>query len=400
MAGDRKDRTEKPTAKRKKELREQGTVARSQEVVTWVSAIAAVGMLGWVFRSASGRLSDQFHQSVGVISHPNTGSAFALLKEGFMTFALVAVPLGLGMLVAGMAANIGQVGFRPSAKVLRPKFKRLNPISGIKRMVSLTTLWETIKAILKVAFIFAVCWPAMTALAQGIAQSGGSFSDIASIGGNAAMQILRNILVAGVVIGAADYIVTRRKYLSQARMTKQEVKEEYKQQEGDQMVRATRKARMRAMSRNRAISLVTNADVVLMNPTHYAVALRYDPTKGAPEVLAKGAGNIALQIRELALDASVPVVEDPPLARALFRMCEAGDLIPGILYEAIARILAFVFGLRRRGMALGVSKVPGGETLLPAELEAADRKMVARHAAPRVLASASAGGPVGPVRMD
>lgn len=400
MAKDRDQRTEKPTARRKKDLREKGTVARSQEVVVWSGAIVAVGMLSWVVRTTGARLTDEFNQSMQVVARPSTGSAFALLKDGFMTLVIVALPLALAMMAIGLFANIAQVGFRPTAKLLAPKLNKINPLTGLKRMVSITTVWETIKALIKVMFIFAVCWPAMSALVQGISKSGGSFSDLTSIAGAAALQILRNVLVAGVVIAGADYIVTRRKYLGQARMTKQEVKEEYKQQEGDQMVRATRRARMRSMSRNRAIALVGNADVVLMNPTHYAVALKYDPEKGAPEVLAKGAGHLALRIRELALDASVPVVEDPPLTRALYRLCDVGDLIPGILFESIARVLAFIFGLRRRGLGLGVSRLPGGATLLPPELEAADQKMVQRHAAPVVLGAASAGGAIGPVRME
>jgi flagellar biosynthetic protein FlhB len=235
---------------------------------------------------------------------------------------------------------------------------------------------------------------------QGITTSGGSFNEITALGAATAMQILRNVLVAGVVIAAADYIYQRRKYMGQARMTKQEVKEEYRQQEGDQMVRSTRKARARAMSRNRVIALAGTADVVLMNPTHYAVALKYDPVKGAPEIVAKGAGEIAMKIKAVALENAVPVVEDPPLARALFRLCEIGDFIPGELYEAVARILAFVFGLKRRGLGSGVSRVPGNETVLPPDLAEADRLMLAGRRPSRFVGTASVGGPVGPVRMD
>jgi flagellar biosynthetic protein FlhB len=245
----------------------------------------------------------------------------------------------------------------------------------------------------------AVCWPVLSALAEGLSQSGGSFSDMANIGGAAAMQILRNILIAGVLIAVADYIFQRRKYNGQARMTKQEVKDEYRQQEGDQMVRSTRKARARAMSKNRIIALAGQADVVLMNPTHFAVALKYSPERGAPEVVAKGAGHLALKIKDVALENGVSVVTDPPLARALFRLCDIGDFIPGALYEAVARVLAFVFGLRRRGMGSGVHSL-GAPTELPAELADEDARMLARHRVPVPVGNAVGGGPIGPVRLD
>lgn len=400
MAGDKEQRTEKPTAKRKKELREKGTHARSPEVGVWAGAIVAVGMLAVTIKSATAQLTDIMQQVQTVIVHPDLRKAMSVAGHAFVAAVWVVAPLTFAMLAVGLAVNVAQVGFRPVPKLIAPQLKRINPLSGIKRMFSLTTVWETAKAIAKVAVIAGVCYPAVTGLVQGISTSGGSFNDILSIGAATTMQILRNILIAGVAIAAADYIWQRRKYLGQARMTKQEVKDEYRQQEGDQMIRSTRRSRARAMSRNRIIALAGVADVVVMNPTHYAVALKYDPARGAPEVTAKGAGEIALRIKAAALENGVPVVEDPPLARALYRVCDIGDFIPGVLYEAVARILAFVFGLKRRGLGRGVQRPPA-LTVLPEELAEADAKMVARHRRPVALgAAAAAGGSIGPIRMD
>ena len=400
MSGDKDQRTEKPTGKRKKELREKGTHAKSPEVAVWLSAIVAVAMLPFTIRSATGMLSDMFGQIPEIIREPDLRKAMGMVKEAFIATAFIVLPLGLVLMTVGLAANIVQVGFRPVGKLLAPKLNRVNPLSGLKRMVSLTVVWETAKAILKVGFLAFVCWPAISGLLEGITASGGSFQDMVNVGAATAMQVLRNILIAGVVIAAADYIFQRKKYLGQARMTKQEVKEEYRQQEGDQMVRSTRKARARSMSKNRIIALTANADVVLMNPTHFAVALKYDAEKGAPEVVAKGAGVIALKIREVALEHGVTVVTDPPLARALYRVCDIGEFIPGALYEAVARVLAFVFGLKRRGLGSGIQSM-GAPTALPEEFATEDAKMVLRHRIP-VAAGASAvgGGPVGPVRLD
>jgi flagellar biosynthetic protein FlhB len=400
MAGDKEQRTEKPTAKRKKELREKGTHARSTEIGTWAGAIVSVGMIGLTIRLSTAQLTSEFQQMQAVIVHPDLRKSMALAKESIISVVYIVGPLAMAMVAVGLAVNVAQVGFRPAAKLLAPKFSKINPLPGIKRMVSISTLWETAKAIIKVAFIFAVCWPAITGLVQGITMSGGSFTEITNLGAATAMQILRNVLIAGVVVSAADYIYQRRKYMGQARMTKQEVKEEYRQQEGDQMVRSARKSRMRSLSKNRIIAMAGSADVVLMNPTHYAVALKYDPEKGAPEIVAKGSGEVAMKIKAIALENTVPVVEDPPLARALFRLCEIGDFIPGDLYESVARILAFVFGLKRRGLGSGVQRIPGQETVLPPDLAEEDRRMLARRRPTRIVGTASAGGAVGPVSMD
>jgi flagellar biosynthetic protein FlhB len=169
--------------------------------------------------------------------------------------------------------------------------------------------------------------------------------------------LVRNAAAVGLVLAATDYIVQRRRMSGQLRMTRQEVKEEFRQSEGDPRVKNVLRSRQLSISRNRMIASVALADVVIVNPTHYAIALAYDPSRGAPEVVARGAGVLAAKVREEAELHHVPIVEDPPLTRTLFRCCQVGDLVPVELYEAVAHVLAFVMGLRRNAIA-GVRRAP------------------------------------------
>jgi flagellar biosynthetic protein FlhB len=172
------------------------------------------------------------------------------------------------------------------------------------------------------------------------------------------LSLIRAASVAGIVMAAADYFVVRRRTNKQLRMTKEEVKQENKNSEGDPHLKGHIRAKQMAMARNRQMADVPTADVVLVNPTHVAVALRYDPEKGAPRVIAKGKGAIAAKIRELAAQHRIPMVQDVPLARALERSVEVGQEIPGEFYGAVAKVLAFVMSLKARGSAAGMHRSP------------------------------------------
>ena len=182
--------------------------------------------------------------------------------------------------------------------------------------------------------------------------------DIAGMTATTALTIVRNVAAAGLLVAAADYAYQKRRIMKQLRMTRQELKEEFKQQEGHPEMRRAMRSRAMAISRNRMIHAVSSADVVVVNPTHFAIALRYEATKGAPQVLAKGAGVIAAAIRAQADKHGVPIVHEPVLTRALFKACDVGQLIPVELYEAVAHLLAFVFGLRSKGRAQGFHELP------------------------------------------
>jgi flagellar biosynthetic protein FlhB len=197
-----------------------------------------------------------------------------------------------------------------------------------------------------------------------------------------ATALIRNIAIAGLVMAAADYAVQRRRMGKQTRMTKQEVKQEHKQTEGDPMLKGAIRSRQLAAARNRMMSDVPTADVVLVNPTHVAVALRYDAERGAPRVVARGAGVVATAIRERAGDAEVPLVRDVPLARALYTSTTVGQEIPAELFAAVAQVLAFVISRRSRGQRGGEHRSPRHETELPPTPVAGRRRRNASGPAP------------------
>jgi flagellar biosynthetic protein FlhB len=187
---------------------------------------------------------------------------------------------------------------------------------------------------------------------------GDSLNELAAVTAKTAITMIRNVSVAALIVAAADYAVQRRRVMKDLMMTKQEVKEEFKQNEGNPEIRQAIRSRQAAISRNRMIGLVGKADVVVVNPTHYSVALKYDAEKGAPQVVAKGAGVMARRIRTEAEKHAVPIVHEPVLTRSLYRSCDLGALIPVELYEAVAQVLAFVFSLRSRGRAQGYHEMP------------------------------------------
>ena len=265
---------------------------------------------------------------------------------------LVAPVLGAAV-VLGFVGTGAQVGLGFSPKALRPKFSRVNPLAGLRRLLSPTGAWELGKQTLKLATVGWVSVHAVQRLVSTLA--GGrslSLQTAAATGAAAALALVRTAAGVGLVLALADWAYQRHRLATNLMMTKQEVKDENRQAEGDPLVKGQIRARMRRLSRLRMMAAVAQADVVVANPTHYAVALVYDRTGGgAPRVVARGAGAVALRIKAEAADHGVPVVEDPPLARAIYAACQIDDEIPRALYLAVARLLAFVYSLSavRRG---------------------------------------------------
>jgi flagellar biosynthetic protein FlhB len=286
-----------------------------------------------------------------VMAKAETGPALSLLGQWAVAGLIVVAPLLLGTMVVGVVMNVAQVGFAPSVKLLAPKFSRVSPTKGLKRLLSTTTLWETAKALLKVAVLSVVAYRAVMGIVP-VLVDGGHLSAMTTVGIVAAraMSMVRTVALVGLGLAAADYAFQRRKIQGQLRMTKQELKEEARESEGDPHMKQAIRSKQLAMSRNRMMASVAGASVVVVNPTHVSVALRYEATEGPPRVVAKGADLVAARIREEAIRHGVPIVEDVPLARTLFRACELNDVIPAELYDAVARVLAFIFGLRRRGV--------------------------------------------------
>ena len=343
------DKTEAPTAKRKREARRDGTLARSGEIVIWAQMLAA-GILIPLSVGQGARTMTGVMNQVGIeVARPDASSAVHLLGTALSSGILAIAPLAFGMMAIGLVGNFAQTGLALSGKALKPKFDRLNPKKGLKRLLSPHSVWEVAKAALKLAVLTAVAWPGIAHLGTALA-GGGQLSNtqVLAMVGSSTMALLRSTALAGLALAAVDYGFQRRRVRKQLMMTKQEVKEEYKQSEGDPMTRSRIRQRQVEMSRNRMMAAVATASVVVVNPTHIAVALEYRPEWGAPRVVAKGRGHIARRIREEAEKHDVPIVRDVPLARTLHSACKLGQAIPADLYEAVARLLAFVFSLDRR----------------------------------------------------
>jgi flagellar biosynthesis protein FlhB len=344
---DRNSRTEKPTPKKRREARQQGKTAKSPELASWASMVAAGWLLPPMVRGAGTRLLQLEAQAMQIASRPDPAGALRILGAGLTDLLYIVVPTALGFMALNTALTVGQVGLRFSFKTVSPKLSRLSPRQGLKRLLSVQGLWEGAKAAIKLALVALVAWRGFSSLLHVLVAAGSAdIGPTVSTSAGAVLGLMRSVGLAGLGLAVADYLMQRRRLMSGLLMTKQEIKDEARQAEGDPMLRGRIRQAQRRMSRMRMMSEVTRAHVVAVNPTHYAVAIRYDRDgSGAPRVVAKGTDHVALRIREVAAGAGVPVVEDPPLARALHGACEIDSEIPYHLYLAVARLLAFVYSL-------------------------------------------------------
>ncbi|HCB04032.1 MAG TPA: type III secretion protein [Nocardioides bacterium] len=354
------EKTEKATPKRRKENRKEGQVPRTPEIGAWAALLLFTLALPMLVRRESAALQALFQEALTAIRHPTIDAAFRVLKEGATHAFLAIVVLGALVMIVGVASAVGQGGFYLATKAVKPSGKKLNPISGFKRIFGTQMLWEGAKTLLKSAAVALLVWSSLRAMLPVIGAPANP-ELLLSHTGDSAIALVRSIALAGLVMGALDYAWQRRKVGKQTKMSKEDVKQEHRQSEGDPLVKSAIRARQLATARNRMMADVPTADVVLVNPTHVAVALRYDADSGAPLVVARGAGVVAARIRELAAEASVPLVRDVPLARALYASTEVGREIPAELFAAVAQVLAFVISRRSRGQRGGEHRSPRPE---------------------------------------
>ena len=361
-AGDKHSKTEKPTSKRLREAKRDGQIPRSTELVAWASVLAATLLVRWSVKLAGPRFMDLLKESGRVMGEPDEATALAMLGRWLLAGLIVLAPLAVGTMLLGIVTNIGQVGFSPSSKLLKPKLSRLSPMQGAKRLFGPQAAWESAKITMKLLVLAFIATRAVTSVMPDLVDAG-RLSVHAAVGrvAEAATAMVRDVALAGLLLAAVDYGFQRNRIRKQLMMTKHEVKQEHKEHDGDPYMRQAIRSKQLAVSRNRMMAAIADADVVLVNPTHVAVVLKYDPDLGPPRVVAKGAGVIADRIRERAAEHGVPMVADIPLARTIFRACELGDAIPADLYDAVARVLAFLFALRRKGVdpAGSIHRLPG-----------------------------------------
>jgi flagellar biosynthesis protein FlhB len=368
------EKTEKPTPQRLKKARKEGQIPRTQELGTWAGAAAASVLLPMLVGNAYDGIGELFVQVGRVATHPEPSALSALFGQALSTFLTALLPMALTLMVVGTVAAAAQGGVSVSTKSMKPTLKKLNPFPGIKRMFGTHGIWEATKAVIKTAALLTVVITTSDK-AQSLVSASGALplSAITTTFADSAVLMFRVVAMTGLAIAVADYVVVRKQIMKKLKMSRYEIEQEHKQSEGDPHVKGQRRAAQMAMSRNRMMSEVATADVLLVNPTHVAVALKYEADRGAPRVVAKGADEIATKLRELATEARVPLVQDIPLARALHASCELGQEVPAQLFTAVARVLAFVMHLGAKGVKGGFHR-PGFEAPDTADLPKAGRR--------------------------
>lgn len=349
-ANDGQEKTEQPTGKKLNESREKGQVAKSTEINSWAIFAGSILILS-ISENLMG--SNIKKAAISIFSSLDTLTlsrdlVIEFSKDGLLFLLLIMAPILGGLVIISLIASYGQVGFKLSPKALAPKISKFNPISGLKKFVSPSALVETIKSVLKLAIIGIFTYIVIKdIIAQTIELPSFSIPEIIDFMINAAHSLLWKIAMIYSVLAVSDFIYQKYKFKKDMMMTREEVKEENKQSDGDPQIKSRIRKVMMEMSANRMILEVPKADVVITNPTHYAIAIKYEMNNdSAPKVVAKGVDELAQRIKKIAVENNVPLHEDRPLARALYDTCKIGDQIPANLFKAVARILAYIYQLK------------------------------------------------------
>lgn len=350
------EKTEPATAKRLKEAREEGKVARSREfgaavdlIVLFLALKIFIGYVGEnfteTFQVFYNRIPDLATEGAGGFG---VVAATRVMSEAVTKTILTMLPFLLIGFAVAVLVSILQVGWKVSGKAMKPKPEKFNPVNGFKRMFSKESLFELVKAVVKIILIFYVAYGE-------VKDHQNELFIIYDMELMPAMVLVGNIIIntglkislVYLIVGIADLIYQKHKFKEEMKMTKQEVKDEYKNTEGDPQIKGRQRQRMREASQRRMMQDVPKADVVITNPTHYAVAVRYDSqVSKAPVVVAKGEDYLALKIKEVAKENNVEIVENKPLARMLYANVDIGAEIPPELYQAVAEVLAMVYNLK------------------------------------------------------
>ncbi len=352
---DGQEKTEQPTERKLQQARERGNIPKSNDVnsaLILISASLFLRMVGpWMFKEIM-QLFPTFLQRISTIELTQT-TTVNLFRESFTSLGTIMLPFGACILAAGLIANYIQVGVLFTAQPLTPKLEKINPLSGFKRLLSPRSLMEAAKSIAKIGIVAVVAYITIRGqfkdcLALAYANAAGIFFFISRV----TFLVMFRVGLILILIAIIDYIYQRYENRKQLMMTKKEMKDERKEMEGDPQVKQRMQQLQREMSRRRMMQEVPEATVVVTNPTHLAIAIRYEgSTMNAPQVVAKGKQHQAQRIREIAQEHEVPIVEDKPLARAMYDSVEPGDDIPVEFYNAVAEILAYVYRFQRKQAA-------------------------------------------------
>lgn len=346
------DKTEKPSAKKKTDERKKGNIAKSKEVVNAVTFAGVIfvvaGLSDFIISELKGLL--EFFFTIGMVSTLNEQTVQPIMMKGMMTLFKSFLPIGFIVMALGIIGNIIQSGFVLSTEVLKPKLDKLNPVNGFKNMFSAKALGTLLKSLAVIIFLGFIGFSFIKNNYFSIINTGNTylpylFPSIRQI----LVSLMKNIMMGLIVIGSVDFTYQMYAHNKQMKMTKQEVKEEYKQVEGDPLVKGQIKQKQRQMASQRMMDAVPTATVILTNPTHLSIALRYEKgVDSAPVVVAKGADLVAMRIREIAKEHDVPIIENKPLARLIYKQVEINQEIPVDMYEMVAEVLRIVYKMKNK----------------------------------------------------
>lgn len=347
---DDSQKTEEPTPKRLEEARKKGQVALSRELNNWIMLLAATLLIGALSPSVFGRLKAHMQ---AYLEHATTlpgapGGLGNVLGESFwIVLGILALPL-LILIFAAFIGPFMQVGPLFSTEVLKPDISKISPVKGFKRLFSLRSMMEFAKGILKIAVIATVGFIILYPFYGSVEHMVGLPLPLMLLElKELVVRLMIGVLVALIIIAVIDIAFQRTEHMKKMRMTKQELKDEYKQTEGDPHVRARLRQLRAERARQRMMQSVPQADVVITNPTHFSIALKYNPEEmDAPVCIAKGVDEVALRIREVAKEHNIVLYENPPLARVLYDTVEIDEMVPAEHYKAVAEVISYVFKLK------------------------------------------------------
>lgn len=346
------EKTEKATPKKRLDARKKGQVAKSAEIPSALILMAIISTFAMLAPYFSGKLRSMFSEIFQnrLLMEVNAENMYALLLQFTLQLLLFLAPIFAIALIVAFAANYVQFGFLFSLKPLQPKFSALNPLKGLKRIFGLRAVVELVKSLLKLLSVAVVVYLVIMSQKHRFLEIAHmSIVDVFSFA--ASLVLLLVLFVAGLLLLLAigDYYYQKYEYEKSLKMSKQDIKDEFKNIEGDPRIKAKIRQKQQRMALMRMMQDVPKADVIITNPTHFAIALQYDSTKmDEPKIVAKGQDYLALRIREIAKQHNVITIENKPLARTLYERTEIGDSVPGDLFQAIAEVLAYVYRLKGR----------------------------------------------------
>ncbi len=352
---DAASKTEEPTPRKLEQAREKGDVVRTMDLGHFanLAAVAAVIVFagGWLTKNLAAALTPFFARPDQIQLEGHGGVEVA--RYAMMAAAPILVAVMAAAMFSGTFASLIQTGLMFTPDKMKPDWKKVSPMAGFKRIFGVDGLAQFIKSLLKVGATGFLAWwilkPFWPKLAELSALEVGAIVPLAV---DVLKRLVFSVAALTLVVAGADWLWQRQRFMARMRMSREELKEDYKQTEGDPHVKARQKQLRNERARRRMMAAVPNATVVIMNPTHYAVALKYEQGEdAAPTCVAKGLDSLALKIREIAEEAKVPVIEDPPLARALYAAVDIDEMIPPAHYEAVAKIIGFILQAANRRRA-------------------------------------------------